>query len=317
MSAYGYVVERVRRAQAAVARLERAVARDPQDASLQVNLAAQIKQARRAEEQFGQLAEANQIEVCRYRLVPEGEGGFGLLHVSRSLFEYQNLFSQVHDALQFGKKRNAIINPKSLAESHMEFGYSYSGSLGVALLVGSQRDLLGHSLDKSIETLFQVVEVSQEQDVRQVAQTLGIAVLKRAHDWSKANVAGGFAADVRWRRTDGRILGEMIPRRRMEAIADVISRTSDVQKITHRVRGILVGLDVKTGSFRLTVPRGTDYRGGLAIAFPRERPFVITRVYDAQITETLTTRYATEAVDKKYSLEWLREPEQEQTPLLP
>lgn len=307
MSDYGYVVERARKAQASVSRLEQALARNPKDDSLRVNLAAKQKLARRAEEQFQRLAEINQIEVCRYRLLPEATENFALPHVSRSLLEYQNLFSQVHDAKRNGKKQRAVIGAEAWAESLLEFGYSYAGSLGVVLLVQGDRQLFNGNLDESIDALFQAMHIGSQDDVRDVAKALGNAVVKRLHDWSESNVEGGFAADVRWTRSDGRQLGEVIGQKRMEHIVGIIESTSDVQTKDHAVAGVLVGLDVRSGAFRFVDPEGEDFRGSLAEGFPRDHQFVVNRPYRALIVESATERYATEKIDRKFALHKLED----------
>jgi hypothetical protein len=140
-------------------------------------------------------------------------------------------------------------------------------------------------------------------------------VLKRVHDWSESNVEGGFAADVKWRRADGRHLGEVVPRERMERIVDVIRRTSDVETAHRFVTGILVGMDVKSGSFRLTDPSGEDYRGVLGPDFPRGELFTVNRLYDAHIVESRIIRYATETIDRKFSLVSLRIPAEPSLPI--
>src|SRR5262245_56063891 len=143
-------VERTRRAFASVAQLEEALARDPGSRALQVNLLAVRKMASQAQDRLFSLAEAQRVEICTYRLMPARDAGYGLSSVTRSMFEYQNLFSQVHDAIRNGPKRKAQLGAEASAESLLEFGYSYSGSLGVILMVPSDRNLFDGRLDASI-----------------------------------------------------------------------------------------------------------------------------------------------------------------------
>ncbi len=77
--------------------------------------------------------------------------------------------------------------------------------------------------------------------------------MKRIHDWSSANLAGGFAADLLWKRSDGRELGRVVARGEMEEMVDLIEATSDEKTDTVEAIGILVG-----GDLRL--------RGGLSIS---------------------------------------------------
>ncbi|MBO3759466.1 hypothetical protein [Ciceribacter sp. L1K22] len=301
-------VERARQAFAVVTQIEEALLRDPDARHLHVNLAAARKMARQAQDRVLAIAESDHVEVCDYRLVPVDQRPYALTWVSQSMLHFQNLFSQVHDAVRNGPKLKSVIGAEALRESILEFGYSYSGSLGVMLFVPSTKTLFDGSLDASIDALFQVVEISDQDDVRDVAKALGMPVLKRVYEWSASNVNGGFSTDLKWRRSDGRFLGEVITREKMEQIVEIIGRTSDVQSIHHHVAGVLVGMDVKSGRFRLTVPDGEDFAGALSKEFPRDRRFTVNRVYDAHILESKTTRYATETVERKFELVALREP---------
>ena len=137
------------------------------------------------------IAAINQVEVCQYRMVPIEGASYSLGHVSKSLLEYQNLFSQIYDALKNGTKNKAIIGKEAAQASTLDFAFSYSGSLGVVLLIQSERTFFEGELDKSIEILYQVLDISDADDVRDMSHNLGRAVVKRVHDWSKANVEGG------------------------------------------------------------------------------------------------------------------------------
>ncbi|UCI06304.1 hypothetical protein [Mesorhizobium sp. B1-1-8] len=308
MWAAASAVERARKAFATVSQLEEAVSREPTSRALQINLSAARKFAEQTQARVLELAEQDHVEVCNYRLLPAKAVGYALASVSSSLLGYQNLFSQIHDAIRNGPKLKAVIGAEAMEESLLEFGYSYSGSLGVVLFVPSEKTLLDGTLDASIDALFQVVDLSDQHDVRDIARTLGTPVLKRVYDWSESNAKGGFSADLKWRRSDGRQLGELITLDRMQRMVEVIGRTSDVETINHRVTGVLVGLDVKSGRFRLTVPDGEDFVGMLGDNFPRMLMFTVNRPYDAHIVESRTTRYATETVERKFALVTLQPP---------
>lgn len=261
MSEYTSAVERARRAFASVSRLEGALAREPDRADLQTNLAASQKLARKSQDQLFRLSEIQHIEVSNYRLLPESAQGYVLPCVAQLLLEYQNLFSQIFDALRNGPKERATLGREALEESSMEFAYSYSGSLGVVLFVPSERGLFSGKLDESIDALFQVLNIDSQSTVRDVARTLGRPVVKRIHDWSDANIKGGFATDVRWNRSDGRQLGEVIERRRMEKIVEIIGATSDQQMEEMSVVGILIGAILEVVLFILPCSMGMTIGG--------------------------------------------------------
>lgn len=285
-----------------MSRLEVALARSPQRRDLQTNLAAGHKLARQAQDALLRLSEVQHIEVCNYRLLPEAANGYSLSHVSRSLFEYQNLFSQIYDALKNGKKERAVIGREAMEQSDLEFAYSYSGSLGVVLFAQSERQFFEGGLDSSIDALFQVLEIDGQHSVRDVANNLGRAVVKRVHDWSGVNIDGGFATDVRWNRSDGRQLGEVIERRRMEKIVGIINATSDKQTETIEAKGMLIGGNIKSRSFHFAILDGKDYRGYLDGEFDNSTSMTLGKTYNARIRETKVLHYALEKMETTYEL---------------
>jgi hypothetical protein len=298
MSDFASVVERTRKAFASVARLEAELARAPENAGLQINLAAMNKLANQSQQQLFALSESNHVEVCNYRLVPETAKRYALPYVSQSLLSFQFLFTQIYDAFKNGPKPYATYGQEAFNESVLELAYTYSGSLGVVLLAPSEREFFSGSLDKSIEALFQVIDIDSRDTVRDVAKNLGNAVVKRVHDWSQANIRGGFAADVRFNRSDGRHLGEVIERRRLENIVSIIQATSDEKTEEISVTGMLVGGDIQSGTFHFVVPNGDDYRGKLANEFPPHTEMTLGKTYRARIRETTKLTYATEKLER-------------------
>lgn len=304
MSDYGSVAEKARRAFASLARVEAAARLEPDSAALQIKLAGRRRFAEELKARLYRISEVEQVEVCDYRLVPQYTDRFALGHVTKSLLDYQNVFSQVYDALKNGPKKRALIGKEAEAESSLEFAYSYSGSLGVVLLAPSQRDFFSGQLDTSIDALFQVIEITNTFEVRDLAKSLGEAVVKRIHDWSEVNVKAGFAIDLQWSRSDGRKLGSFVNVEQLERIASVISSTSDVQISEIDVVGTLVGVGYQTSFFHFVVTNGEDYRGGLADDYDRLEVSVPGN-YRALISQHVITHYATGREERHFKLKAL------------
>ena len=239
--------------------------------------------------------------------MPELADNYLLANVSRSYLEFQNLFSQIHDSLKNGAKQKAQIGDEARHESALEFGYSYSGSLGVVLLASSERGFFEGKLDKSVDAFFEVVSMDAMKDAKSTAQQFGKAVLKRLYDWSEANVEGGFATDVRWTRSDGRELGRVIERDRMANMLSILSQASDEKTDPLELEGILVGGDVMSGAFHFVVPDGDSIRGSFD-QFSDIGELTLDKRYIAKIDRTTVERYATDEVTKKYVLRSLSSP---------
>lgn len=305
---FASVVERTRQAFASVSRLEAALARDPNSAAVQINLAASKKRALKSHAELQEIAEYNRKDICNYRLMPFTSKGYLLASVSKSWIEYQNLFSQIYDSIKNGAKVRAVIGGDAAYESALELAYTYSGSLGVVLFANNDRDFFEGKLDRSIDSLFSVLEVDSRSGAREVALTYGGAVIKRLHDWSRANIDGGFSTDMRWSRSDGRQLGRVFEIERMERLVELAIATSDETTTTNSFIGVLVGDDLNSGSFHFVVPGGEDFRGSLGQEFPPGTEMILGKQYAATIRETTTTVYATEKVDRVRELLSLTEP---------
>src|SRR5262249_46514203 len=139
MLEYASAVERARKAFGSVEQIEALLQRAPDDAGLQISLAGMKKIAEDSHKEVLRYSEIQKVEVCNYRLLPETTEIFALNHVSRSLLEYQELFSQIHDANVRGPKSNLTYGMDTVRESALQFAYTYSGSLGVVLLAPSDR----------------------------------------------------------------------------------------------------------------------------------------------------------------------------------
>ncbi|MBM7406932.1 MULTISPECIES: hypothetical protein [Sphingomonas] len=305
MSDYASAADHARRVGASIARLERRAGEAPDDRALQINLAAKRKLLRRARQELEGIAESHGVELCDYRLIPRQEARLLLPNISSSLLQYQYVFSQVYDSLLNGPKRNARIADKPWKESCLEIGFTYSGSFGTVLMAPSKRDFFEGSFDRTVEAVDQLLNISDDHDVRDVAKTLGEAVIKRLHDWSFANVKGNFDADVRWRRSDGRQFGRLVKFDDMARMVTLISATSDEDRQPVEASGVLIGADLQSRSFHFVVPNGDTYRGSLGERFPTGAVLKLPGSYRASITRIVTINYASGRETERFELEQL------------
>jgi hypothetical protein len=304
MSDFVSVVERIRRALTAVAELQRALAREPNNISHQINILAWKRVAEQSEKELHDISQTIDTDICRYRLVSYQQS-YGAEHVGASLGAFQGLFSQLYDAGVQGPKARAVIGFEQRFESQLNVEYTYSGSLGIVLSTRNPLGLFDGNLDRSVRALLDVVDISSRDGVREVAKSYGAAVVKRLHDWSDANLKGLFSPDVRWRRSDGYELGKYIELDQLQSIVNLIQATSEEEVIELKVSGILVGGDIANGTFHFVVPNGDDFRGILAIEFDRETTMTLGNRYNAVIRERRQTVYATEKVSRTQELLWL------------
>jgi hypothetical protein len=305
---FASIVERARQASATVSRLEAALARDPNSPSLQINLAASKKRALQSNSELQEVASYQRIDICNYRLVASVSNGFFVQGVSGSLLGYQLLFSQVYDALKNGPKGRAQIGKQAGAESALELAFTYSGSLGIVLFAPNERNFFEGQLDKAIDSTYSIIEADSRSEMQEIARTFGGSVIKRLHDWSEATSDGGYSADVRWSRSDGKHLGTIYQVDRLRKLVDLTAETSDKTITTHVETGFLNGGDITSRTFHFVVPNGRDFRGSLGEDFSPDTEMILGGRYRATIRETMTTVYATEKIERELELMTLSSP---------
>ena len=308
MSDYSYVADRAKKAFASISKLESLLQKEPDNRAALVNLSGMRRMAAEANAEMERLAQINQIDICRYRLVPMRGESYALKHVSKSLLEYQNLFSQIHDSFLNGPKSKAVFGADAEAASEMNFAYTYSGSLGVVLLAKNDRGFFSGSLDQSIDALYQVMEIDDTDTVRTIAESRGRAVVKRISDWSNAHADAGFSADVKWKQSDGRLKGQLIDHSQLVNIAEIIQSSADAKTDPITINGVLVGANLDTKSFHITVPDGETYKGHFAPEFVVPQEMTVGRFYTASLLVSDTYYYSTDQHVKKNTLNKLSGP---------
>src|ERR1700730_9647237 len=110
MSDYVSTLEKTRQAFAAVARLEQVLVRSPGDPALEMNFRARKRLAERYQDELFQAAQAGHIDICQYKLKPNTEYRYPLGSVSKSLENFQDLFSLTYAALEEGVKNTAHLS---------------------------------------------------------------------------------------------------------------------------------------------------------------------------------------------------------------
>ena len=306
MSAIDSLLDRLRQTHGAIAAVESVAARNIGDQSILANLHSLKRSADQLERDLEEECQAVQVEICRYRLLTASEvGRYRLKSVTVSLLDFQELFSSIYDAIKNGPKKRARHSGELISETTFDFGFSYAGSLGVALMINSESTLFGSRYDDAIEAFLQAISIENEFQVRDMARSFGDAVVKKVYDWSQVNFAAGFGVDVVWTNSSGLRRGALADRQRLGGIASAIGRTSDVELRKFRIQGALVGLDSKSGRFRFIEHDGPDYTGTLAQSFPSLQEWTVNANYIAELEARSVTHYATQETKHSYTLERL------------
>lgn len=302
MSNLNVLLDQLRRAHAAVGEMQEAIAKFPSDRYAQSNLDVMRKEAQALEAEWEEECRSQDVEVCRYRIIPESGTRYAIRYVTKSLLDFQELISQIFDALKGGAKQRAKISGETEAETAFDFGFSYAGSLGVALMVPSGSDLFAGKFDSTVDQFLDIFNISQEDEIRAVAADLGSAVVRKVYDWSKVNVQAGYGIDVTWNTSAGHKKGALIDVESMERIVEVISRTTDEETRQFSTPGTLMGIDGVRRTFRFIAFDSNEYTGRLSDTFPNRQEWAINHTYVANIFAKSVTEYATEEVKETFVL---------------
>ena len=302
MSGLDSLLDHLRRGYAAINDVEEVAARSPGDRFVLANLTSLKRDVAKLEAQWEDECRNAHIEVCKYRIQSEEGDSFKLSSVSKSLLDFQELFSQIYDALTNGIKKRARITDEINSETSFDFGFSYPGSLGVALMVPSPRNLLSGKFDQTVDAFLQIMTISNQAEVRELAKSLGIAVVKKTFDWSKENYYSKYNIDITWNTVDGTKKGGLINNSSLGQIVDLIGMTSDISEADRNVRGSLVGIDTVKKKFRFVEADGVDYAGNLSEQFPLEQQWAVNSNYRASIKVKSKTEYATQETKNTYFL---------------
>lgn len=293
MSDYGYFLSRAREAAGLVSQLEARLAQSPSDMSLRINLASAVRMAERTEGELFEVAAADQVDICRYRLVRHSGDGFALQGISKSLEKFQEAVSNVYASVSSGPKARAKLSRDAKRDSEMLFGYSYAGSLGVVLLVPSERGLFITRFDDVVKTINQVFDIQNNDELRDAVRTIGPAAIHKLYEWADTNRSSGYDLDLRWTNSNSIEAGRYIEVSQFGRLASLISVSSDVETDTTKVTGVLVGFNSMLKTFHLVVPDGDSYRGHLEDGFPVHKDWTVNRSYKAVVRSDVSTKYVT------------------------
>lgn len=302
MSALSSLLDKVQRAYARIAELEAVAAQFPGDITVLGNISSLRRDAAKLELLWEEEALKAQQEVCRYRIVPQFVEAYGIRNVGQSLIGFQDLFSQIYDAIVEGKKARKRLSDEIVDTTALNFGFAYPGSLGVAMTVPSDRDLFNNRYDEIIADVLEVMKLHNEREVREIADRYGVAVVKRLYDWSKVNSNAGYGIGLAWKTSTGQSSARTVDSSDFARNVDLISRVSEATRRTLTTFGTLLGIDRAVRSFRFVTEDDKVFSGRLSDAFPVHVQWSINTPYGAELEEETTTRFATDETTVSYRL---------------
>ena len=303
MSTLLEIAEKLQDTQTALAKLENAIVKYPDEKGLGISLLSLRKRQKDLEGQFAEAANKQWVDVCSYRLFREEDIAERptLYAFSKTLLDFQSLVTLVYSAIKEDTPRQTTkVGAEALSATTFGFGYTFAGSLGVVLTMPNERLLIGDTdIDKTIETVFELVKTQKTETVAEFAKRLGAAPIRTLYNWVSDQVTCGVASQIEWWRGHKVKTSVLTQLPELATLKQAIEQSSDEKINTFTTRALLVGADTKTRAFHLVMEREAEIRGKMADTISAVE---LPKWYTAKIQKTTRIFYSTEKESVNYVL---------------
>jgi hypothetical protein len=296
--------EMLQETHATLAQLERSIAKHPDDWTLAVTAESLKQRQTTLEKAFAEAANADLLDVCKYRLIPDGKENFSIASLTSTLGAFQDLLTVVFDALKNGPKVRPKLSAEIVSSTTLDFGYAYAGSLGFVMTMPNDRMLVGESeLDRAIKIIFVMAKAHNPDELSKHIGEVGVAGIRRLYHWCSAHSDYGLSADIKWQRDETERGSVIVQKEEMRRLKEIIDKTSDEKIERFTFVGELRGLDVgHSSTFRFTVPGAEEITGRIAGSFDRTQVYEIHGTYEAQLIKRIKVHYSMEREEEAWEL---------------
>jgi len=288
MSALTDIQREISEADALVMRHERALSEQPDLRSIQLNLSTLRKKRNALEREFLAASSAIGMDVCSYRMFADNFQPT-ILAFSRVMEHFQEAVTVFYDVVKTNHpKQNTHASGWATAETALNIGYTFSGSIGVVLTIPNER-LLGieSDLDEAISLMFKLARSDDCAPViADFVSRFGAGPVRAAYRWADSHIRSGLGADIEWRRgmeIRDHLFVESIHFESLKSAMDTTGEET-VEEIT--VRGYLNRADIRAQSFRIKVESGEEIRGHFEDAISDAHTIEIPKWYTAHLRKT-------------------------------
>ncbi len=296
------IQERLQETSAAIERLQRVIAQNPDRRSLLANVQSLERRWHKLDQDFRAAANRLELDVCHYRILFEGRPM--LAGLTSVWGDFQKMFSLVYDALKNGPKLRGRLNPDVLSETALGFAYSYPGSIGVVLTLSSERLLFGGTLlDDAVKMTLELVRAADTKGLADFSKKIGAPPIAAAYTWADDQLHFGMESQIEWHRQDEVRASLTIQRPELERFRTIASEMSAEQtdEVTANIE--LVGADADTHSFHLRLEDDTPIRGKCSPEVISETHSVeLPKSYRATLLKTTRIRFSTEEPEVEWRL---------------
>jgi hypothetical protein len=304
MSAVAELFDRIQETVALIEQYEKAAARPNAPRSLFAQIRGLEKFQRSLEKEFEQHAVADQLEMVRYSLLPADGQRPVIDAVSSAWRQYQHMFSSVYASIAKGEVGKRI-SKQTLQETQFNFGYCYSGSIGLALTLPTKQitNFAARDLERTIQTIFEMAQARTTESLGSLADRVGRLPMVSFKKWVDAHVKFAAGAGLEW---TGPVIDPIPPLvvqiQEFKALQTALSTVSDAVEEERTVTGLLTGAWMRSRHFEMELDSGEVLTGEFVDAITAEHAARLPRRYVARVRTTRVIKPATEEEDVSHFL---------------
>jgi hypothetical protein len=287
MSALAEIQDRIQSTSALISQYESAIAgyKGQAPASLPANIRSLEKLRNRLEREFLEVAQDQQMEVYRYRLLEETDRPT-LAAVASAWAGFQSLFGEVYGAI--GKTAEAAVARKGKKEKgstvsvpQLGYAYTFPGSIGVVATIPREVRLIGESqLEQAANMVFDLIEA---RDVNRIARALGPGPIEALHHLIQTHIDNHFGIGLEWDDATGVRRKTEIQYPKLDSIRGIIADTTTEVIVT--VTGMLQAVHMKDHTFMIEGDDGKEYKGTFTDAIRVEHAASVPCRYKATMSQ--------------------------------
>ncbi len=304
------ILQKLQSTQDAIRKTKELVVRHPGDYGLLANLETLEIRARSLEEAFLSEADVEHLDVCTYRMFAQDERGYPILTVGSALSDLQRWFSTVYDGLKNGPKHRAKLSPETVQQSTLNFAFAYTGSVGVAMAIPSERLLFDNDLQRAMQKTIEMAKSQSSDQIRHFAKEVGVASIRAMYRWVADHIISGAAVEIKWLRNRTEIVSALFETYHLSNLGRAIEETSAETEEIVKVVGDLVGVDIQKHTFHLAFEEADEIRGTMAESIGIEYTVELPKRYLALLRKRSFVNFATDEEVIRYYLLELKSPDQ-------
>ena len=205
--------------------------------------------------------------------------------ITAVLGEFQKVFTSVYHALKNGPKMTAKVSAESTDATAFGFAYTFAGSVGVMMTLQNERvlSISESDLDEAMSQTLALLSTTEQSDLQEMAERVGLPALRHAHHWALENAKAGFGADIFWQRETAVRQRARVQSPQIEKLASYIQLVAAREEIA--VIGDLMDVSLTEKTFVLKL-RDKTITGHFTTAISEDHPASLPRRYRARLRVT-------------------------------